>query len=307
MVVASTTKTSWTSATDSTFGQRLATYSVTADELLDENPNWKLWRQEHYSEQDSYQLYVIALDKDYNSSSLSAKFSSDDIAYKMPLHLAFNTLGAQAGKSWSVAKTIDDIPSVLPVTMGDGSTRNFVMSLDADNARVVENGGTSGKRRLYIPYSLNGTSIAKEVLVNEVPDDWKQAIADKDAQIQSLNATGALDTDSIIEPNDDFEIDKKSYSDSVSETKIRISASSPLEEYLGANMAAGKSYLDLSAFPEAADSTTLKKAVNSVKDKNPVLPGSSITTTQRTSSCSRLCMQTTDLPPKSRIGWWIRS
>lgn len=263
-MLASTTGTAWSSDERSRIG--LQSVSVSAEDLL--NDGGTLLEQEHYGDSIDYDLFVVAIDKQSRASLESPHIASRDIVYKIPMSLAIHALRKEHP---TAPQTIADIPSTYPVVMADGVVRNFRLQLDADAATPYTN-RRNNVDMVKIPYRIVGTDLTGELDVRRSEKDYRQEIAERNKESLATQSTGALSVVTPVETREDIVAKKDSYSDSVPYTDYRVESHSALEAYLGANIAVGKEYLDLKSFPEAADESTLKAAVDAVRDRNPILP-----------------------------------
>lgn len=264
-MLASTTATSWT--TGDRNRSSLDAASVRADDLAD-GTSGTLWQQEHYGKLRDYELFVLALDDDYVPSFESDHILGRDIAYKIPLMRAGETLKKENILS---PRTIDDVPVTYPVTMADGMIRRFPVHLDEEGAKLYVH-RQDGTEWVKIPFRVIGTELTDEFYVRASSKDYRGKLADHNRKALAARATGSVQTVTPMETRNIVATKKDAYSDSIPSTDYVVEADNALEEYLGANMAAGKEYLDLKAFPEVGDDGVLRQAMDLVRQRNPILP-----------------------------------
>lgn len=218
---------------------------------------------------DQYRLFVLAMNEDGVVSPMSNYISSGDFIEKLPVGFAWYTFEKEYGGITEAGK----LPDSLPVIMADGSIRKYSVDYKKEQAKRTK----YKNKELYstdLPYQINKTTITGAFNTTENMDDaaYEKVVDDKIASIKKADQTGRLEETVNVAAAGDIKIDKKSYSDSIPEIPVKIVADSALEEYLAANIIAGKQYIDISKFPEARDKNVLDDTYNTVRKKNMLLP-----------------------------------
>lgn len=271
-----------------------ATYAKETDSLLKD-----------YIIEDAYDEYyseyygVIA----YNAngcSPVSNLFSAMDLAHMLPTEKATHT----NEESFFDIEGIMDLPAVMSVIMCDGSTAQKVLSYDFDNLEKDEE-----LNCVRIKGKALQTPFTQELTAYEV--NWDTFDADlaalKERQEKLINKGGnvapslTVDEDSgekedsteKEEPvKEDTEKEEPEKEDTEKEEpakeepqkqedkeqskgkkEIKVTANSAMSEYVALNMLETKEAIDLSAFPEAADTQYVIDAFFEAQYQNPMVLG----------------------------------
>lgn len=271
------------------------TQYYTSDDMeawLDETDSFlKEYKVEgEYDEYWSEYIGVIA----YNSagcSPISNLLSAKDIARMLPTEKAEFS---NEESFYDIEGTLD-LPAVMCVTMCDGTIDQKVLEFDFDSIRKEEENHV-----FYITGKALKTPFTEEFLVADV--DWDTLDADLEAVRQrqeKLKNKGGSVTPSVtvedeikIPSNEEKTDDKtteaessKEKSEANTKTEVHITANSALSEYIAIHMLDTKSVIDLSDFPEAADTEMVIEAFFEAQYQNPLIlgvRGGSIDTEERT-------------------------
>lgn len=258
-----------------------------------------------YDEYWSEYFGVIA----YNSkgcSPISNLLSAKDLAHMLPHEKA----SYSNEESFYGIEGVSDLPAVMCVTMCDGSTAQKVLEYDLGSIRKEEENDL-----IYITAKAAKTPFTEEFLVSDVK--WDTLDADLEAVMERQeklknkggNVTPSLTVEEEVQPpvNESpsaSESPAASASPSANEsssanegkenetektedgkgTIVHITANSALSEYMAIHMLETKSVIDLSDFPEAADTQMVIDAFFEAQYQNPLIlgvQGGSIDTEER--------------------------
>ncbi|MDE7444899.1 MAG: hypothetical protein K2N15_04235 [Lachnospiraceae bacterium] len=258
-----------------------------------------------YDEYWSEYFGVIA----YNSkgcSPISNLLSAKDLARMLPYEKALYS----NEESFYDVEGVSDLPAVMCVTMCDGSIAQKVLEYDLGSIRKEEENNF-----FYITAKAAKTPFTEELLVSDVK--WDTLDADLEAVMERQeklknkggNVTPSLTVEEEVQPpvNESpsaSESPAASASPSANEsssanegkenetektedgngTIVHITANSALSEYMAIHMLETKSVIDLSDFPEAADTQMVIDAFFEAQYQNPLIlgvQGGSIDTEER--------------------------
>ncbi|MBD5546889.1 MAG: hypothetical protein HDQ97_05770 [Lachnospiraceae bacterium] len=244
-----------------------------------------------YDEYWSEYFGVIA----YNSkgcSPISNLLSAKDLAHMLPTEKA----SYSNEESFYSIEGVSDLPAVMCVTMCDGSISQKVLEYDLGSIRRDEE-----NYLLYITAKASKTPFIEEFLVSDVK--WDTLDADLEAVMERQeklknkggNVTPSLTVEEEVQPpaNESPSADESSAANEVKGdekekqeegTIVHITANSALSEYIAIHMLETKSVIDLSDFPEAADTQLVIDAFFEAQYQNPLVlgvQGGSIDTEER--------------------------
>lgn len=288
-VLASTTDTEWICEPDLSMDGSDTVYmnslfnlaSVTEDYLLGDGavddgddfvPDW----QDYFG--------VIAVNTT-GCSPISNLFDGMELAHMLPVSEAFNSNEKEMGYT---CETTLDLPATMGITMGDGSISQRVIDYDFDS---IEKGMENGYYN--IQGKAHGTPFATQILVTDpVWDTYDQDLDTiRDRQEKLRNKGGNVETEITIqdddqnpvieEPKDDEtknETPEEKPEDSLPPANPAvkdggITANSALSEYLAMEMLDYKQEIDISLFPEAANTELLVDAFLEAQYQNPLILG----------------------------------
>lgn len=250
-----------------------------------------------YDEYWSEYFGVIA----YNSkgcSPISNLLSAKDLARMLPTEKASHS----NEESFYSIEGVSDLPAVMCVTMCDGSIAQKVLEYDLGSIRKEEENNL-----FYITAKASKTPFTEELLVADVK--WDTLDADLDAIMERQeklknkggNVTPSLTVEEEVQPpadedssaNENPPANESSSANEGKEdentedgrgTMVQITANSALSEYMAIHMLETKSVIDLSDFPEAADTQMVIDAFFEAQYQNPLIlgvQGGSIDTEER--------------------------
>lgn len=249
---------------------------------------------QEYKIEEEYDAYwseyfgVIA----YNStgcSPISNLLSAKDLAHMLPAEKAWFS---NEEDFYGIEGTAD-LPTAMCVTMCDGSTAQKILEYDLDSIRKEEENNV-----YYISARAFKTPFTEEFLVSDV--EWDTLDADLSAimerQEKLMNKGGNVTPSLTVEDKPQSPAEEGS---SVSEEKqndeekiqqgggsvVHITANSALSEYIAIHMLETKEVIDLSDFPEAANTQMIVDAFFEAQYQNPLIlgvQGGSIDTEERT-------------------------
>lgn len=238
--------------------------------------------EEDYDEYYSEYYGVLA----YNGngcSPISNLFSAKDLAHMLPTERARYS---NEESFFGINGTMD-LPAVMCVTMCDGSTAQKILEYDFDNIQKDEEFNC-----LRIKGKALQTPFTEEFSVYEV--NWDTLDADlgaiKERQEKLKNKGGnvvpslkvedgaqeSTDGEQTEEKPDgtDKKEEQKTEEPVVSEnTDVKITANSAMSEYIAINMLETNAAIDLSDFPEAADTEKVIDAFFEAQYQNPLILG----------------------------------
>lgn len=249
---------------------------------------------QEYKIEEAYDAYwseyfgVIA----YNSkgcSPISNLLSAKDLAHMLPTEKA----AFSNEESFYDIEGTADLPTVMCVTMCDGSTAQKILEYDLESIRKEEENNF-----FYISARAVKTPFTEEFLVSDVKWDTLDAdlaaIMERQEKLMNKggNVTPSLTVEEESQPpvkeSSSADEGKKEEEERIQEeggTIVHITANSALSEYIALHMLETKSVIDLSDFPEAADTQMIIDAFFEAQYQNPLIlgvQGGSIDTEERT-------------------------
>lgn len=251
--------------------------------------DFSLWVEEsdsflkEYMIEDDYDEYyseyygVLA----YNAngcSPVSNLFSAKDLSHMLPTEKA----GYSNEESFFDIEGIMDFPAVMSVTMCDGSTAQRVLAYDFDSVQRDKEFNC-----VRIKCKALQTPFIVELTAYDV--NWDTLDADfaalKERQEKLINKGGNVAPSLTVEdktrettgdgqPEEKTEeTNKKEETEAAGRTEVKITANSALSEYIAINMLETNETIDISPFPEAADTEKVVDAFFEAQYQNPLILG----------------------------------
>lgn len=211
-------------------------------------------------------------------SPVSNLFSARDLAHMLPTERArYSNEESFFGISGTMS-----LPAVMCVTMCDGSIAQKVLEYDFDSAEIDEefNCLRIKAKALQTPFTEELT--AYEVNWDTLDDDLA---ALKERQEQLINKGGNVAPSLTVEDDTRENADDGQSEDKPDETEkeeelettdridVKITANSALSEYIAINMLETNEMIDISDFPEAADTEKVVDAFFEAQYQNPLILG----------------------------------
>lgn len=222
---------------------------------------------------------VVAVNED-GTSAISDSFSKHQLAKMIASNVEGKKSREEEGSRY--AKSFNELPSYAWVTMCDGRLVQKLITYDIENAKEkTETWGQYEKEDMSdlknvqvdivkIPYQIEGTPFKDVAVVEQYDKATVKADLKALKERQDTLRTKGGRTDAKFEVEDEKE--KKSEED-IYATDYDITATSALSEYIGRNMVAGNSMIDLSDFKEAKDQSQLLDAWQEATYQNPLALG----------------------------------
>ncbi len=252
--------------------------------------------EEEYGEYYTEYYGVLA----YNAkgcSPISNLLSAKDLAHMLPTEKA----GHSNEESFFDIEGVMDLPAVMCVTMCDGSTAQKVLQYDFDSVLKDEEYNC-----VRIKAKALQTPFTEEFAAYEV--NWDTLDADlaalKERQEKLINKGGSVAPSLTVDDNSTSKEDTQKEEpaeekpaqeeptgedaeqsgvtekeepeeskDTKGKTEIKVTANSALSEYIALNMLETNEQIDLSAFPEAADTQQVVDAFFEAQYQNPLILG----------------------------------
>ena len=237
--------------------------------------------------------YTVIAVNGSTHSPVGTIHKGEEIAARLPYTEAFNT-NAQAaekvGGSFKRFPSVGLLPVKRAITMADGATFYRRMLYDFDSAEVkvdtyysyeegpdgeMTNIETIDSTNLYITYVVEGTDFTDYTIAEGInPNTWKKELAAKQRQQEDNVIRGGGMPGIGIESRSNAPGGTAAGS---APTEIpdrreeHVYANSALSEYLALNMLACSEYIDLTEFPESADSEYLLDAFQEALYQNPMI------------------------------------
>lgn len=218
---------------------------------------------EEYDEYYSEYFGIVA----YNSEGCSPAgnfLSGKDLARMLP-----NTEANYSNEeSFYNFQGTSGLPAVMCVTMCDGTTSQKILDYDFESIRKEEDNNC-----YYISAKADQTPFSVEILADTI--DWENLDTDltdiKERQEKLKNKGGSVTPDITIDGDIGNEEDGKK--DTPLQEGISVTANSALSEYIALHMLQTREAIDLSSFPEAADSDRVVDAFFEAQYQNPLILG----------------------------------
>lgn len=228
---------------------------------------------------DRHNEYCVIAISTEGSSMMSNRISSLDIEENIPAKVAYDTWKAN-GYSYSY-NSVEELPSYGYVTMANGMTATKLINYDTAKAVAIEDryifGDDEGNylegkniNVLNIPYKIEGTPFEDVMIVYDYAEENLEADIKFIEEREDLLRKNAGE----LTPQVNIEFDEtEQAATQVREIDFEITANSALSEYLAQNMLSGVTVIDVSEFPEAADSELLSDALLEAYYQNPLILG----------------------------------
>lgn len=222
---------------------------------------------------------VVAVNED-GTSAISNSFDKHQLSKMIASTVEGKKSREEEGSRY--AKSFNELPAYAWVTMCDGRLAQKLITYDIEGAKEkTETWGQYEKEDMSdlknvqvdivkIPYQIEGTPF-KDVAVVEKYDKAtvKADLKALKERQDTLRARGGR-TDAQFEVEEEKE--EKAEED-IYATDYEITATSALSEYIGRNMVAGNTMIDLSDFKEAKDQSQLLDAWQEATYQNPLALG----------------------------------
>ena len=222
---------------------------------------------------------VVAVNED-GTSAISNSFDKHQLSKMIASTVEGQKSREEEGSRY--AKSFNELPAYAWVTMCDGRLAQKLITYDIEGAKEkTETWGQYEKEDMSdlknvqvdivkIPYQIEGTPF-KDVAVVEKYDKAtvKADLKALKERQDTLRARGGR-TDAQFEVEEEKE--EKAEED-IYATDYEITATSALSEYIGRNMVAGNTMIDLSDFKEAKDQSQLLDTWQEATYQNPLALG----------------------------------
>ncbi len=210
-------------------------------------------------------------------SAISNLLAAKELAHMLPTEEAHYS---NDDSFFGISGTLD-LPAVMCVTMCDGTTTQRVLEYDFDHIQKFEDNG-------YFIINAKGmkTPFVQELHAYEVNWDTLETdlatIKERQEKLENKGGNVAPKLSVDEETNDREEstsdpIKEEEHSETEKSTntpkEIRITANSALSEYIALNMLETKEKIDLSDFPEAADTQLVVDSFFEAQYQNPLILG----------------------------------
>lgn len=216
----------------------------------------------------SYDIVVVAQDSSGNISPESNSVSGFEIEGNLIKDIAYSEIRNAVDANSLIFEDVIDLPERMPViNLGNRVLHRPVIY---DNASVEIKKTDEGKIKLIIPFSVAGTPIRKKVMVLNAGEEYSLKLDSKVNNIKKSLKTGRVARNIVIDEKD-IEAPNEEISQDIVEVDASYLSNSSIEEFLVSNMLAGKSYLSFEKYPEASDKLTLIKAIEELKNENPIV------------------------------------
>lgn len=290
-VIDSTAETEWISEAPE-YGVRTANwtfknYKVAENEWYSDY-DWSRNRViEQYGQEPTYvyetemrKVYtVIAVSKE-GSSMMSNTVDILDLQSNIPVAVAIDTWRAN-GYNINGVEKVEELAPYGYVTMADGSTVMRLLDYDTENAMVIEERyifldendnylESQNLKVLKIPYRIEGTPFEDTLRIA----DYDESLLEKDLLYIEEREDLLRKRAGEVAMNSDVEFKEEEAAPAeIRQVDIPVTANSALSEYLAMNMLSGVSVIDVSEFPEAADTSMLIDAFYEAYYQNPLILG----------------------------------
>ncbi len=240
----------------------------------------------------------------YNStgcSSMSNLMSAKDLAHMLPSKPAVHA----NEEAYLETKGTQNMPAVMNVTMCDGTTAQKVMDYDFEsivkeeenNFFVISAKGlkTPFVREIHV-FDVNwdtfdadieivkerqeklknkGGNVAPSLTIDENVTDEKPEIEQKEPEQEkeSEQKKTAEEQEKKADVDEPSEEDSSPADSHIKKIEVQVTANSALSEYIAYQMLDTKGAIDISAFPEAADTEKVVDAFFEAQYQNPLVLG----------------------------------
>ena len=225
-------------------------------------------------------ICVIAVSQS-GTSMISNVFMNSEIAPNLPYSPAYNT--EKENGFATEYNTVEEIPAYDYVTMCDGITNMKMIDYQTEQSVItikhyvnLEDGEYAGSEDipcLEIPYVVEGTPFSYTMRIL----DYDESNLEKDLKFIEDREEKIRKKSGDISPEVDMEMEDET--EETTEVNVRqvedieIFANSALTEYLAVNMLGGATYIDISEFPEARDTSFVEDALLEAYYQNPLILG----------------------------------
>lgn len=230
-----------------------------------------------YQIEESYDEYyreyfgVLAYGSD-GCSAVSNLLSAKELAHMLPHEPA----DYSNEETFYDIQSVMGLPAVMCVTMCDGTTAQRVLEYDYDSIRRDEENG-----RLYITGTAKQTPFQNEFLVSglsfDVLDEDLRSLKERQEELinKGGNVAPSLKIDDLEGKEEQQAVQEieDERADIVETAQMKITANSALSEYIASNMLKANEEIDVSYFPEAADTEKLIDAFFEAQYQNPLILG----------------------------------
>ncbi len=219
-------------------------------------------------------------------SPISNLFSARDLAHMLPTERAWYS----NDESFFDIEEVMDLPAVMCVTMCDGSIAQKVLEYDFDSVYKDEEFNCVRIKAKAIQTPFTDELSAYDVNWDTLDEDLA---ALKERQEKLINKGGnvaptlTVEDDSQTQNNDEGEQEEaepeqsketeteepKEQTSSNGRIEITVTANSAMSEYIALNMLETKGQINLSTFPEAADTQQIVDAFFEAQYQNPLILG----------------------------------
>lgn len=221
---------------------------------------------------------VIAIAQE-GSSMMSNRVDSGEIEENIPVKVAYDTWKVN-GYNYEYV-SVEELPAYGYVTLANGMTATKLINYDTEKAVAVEDRYIIGDEEgnylegknvnvLNIPYQIEGTPFEDVMIIYDYQEENLTAdikfIEEREDMLRKNAGEIALQVDIEFDETEQAATE-------VREIDFEITANSALSEYLAQNMLSGVTVIDVSEFPEAADSEMLSDALLEAYYQNPLILG----------------------------------
>lgn len=233
--------------------------------------------EEAYDEYFSEYYGMVA----YNSkgcSPVSNFLSAKDLSHMLPTEQAYYS---NEESFFNIEGTLD-LPAVMCVTMCDGTTAQKVLDYDFENMKKEEENSCLRitAKALQTPFTFDFS--AYDVDWSTFEQDI-ETIKKRQEELQNKggNVTPSLKVEENAQtPEADTKTEmpkkeerEKDQSETDGKIEIKITANSAMSEYIAIQMLETKESIDISAFPESADTQKVVDAFFEAQYQNPLILG----------------------------------
>lgn len=224
---------------------------------------------EAYDEYYSEYFGIVAYNGE-GCSPASNFLSAKDLAHMLPNTQAYYS---NEESFYDFEGTLG-LPAVMNVTMCDGTTAQKILDYDFDTIRKDEDNNC-----FYISARAGQTPFTTEILADTI--EWEHLDADlsevRQRQEQLKNKGGSVTPDVTIDSDARRDESTSDNADTdgneTAQEDIAVTANSALSEYIALHMLQTRETIDLSAFPEAADTDRVVDALFEAEYQNPLILG----------------------------------
>ncbi|WP_461810726.1 transglutaminase domain-containing protein [Faecalimonas sp.] len=226
------------------------------------------------------QKYCVVAVNEEGTSAISDSFSKHQLSKMIASNVEAKKSREEEGSRY--AKSFTELPSYAWVTMCDGRLVQKLITYDIASAKEkTETWGEYEKPDMSdlksvqvdivkIPYQIEGTSFKDVAVVEKYNKETVKAdLKALQERQESLRTKGGR-ADAKFEVKEEKE---EKTEENIYATDYEITATSALSEYIGRNMVAGNTRINLSEFKEAKDQSQLLDAWQEATYQNPLALG----------------------------------